>query len=837
MAAITKTKQEKDIYSKLNKRKDNSIYEWLEDLKKGAPYVDESGKCSNPLTGSKIDTNKEGIYPIIIRWCFENYQGFDFTGVPNAQTILSLANIPAANAANAAKAAKAAKAKSPDIDIIAIANEWKDNPMVNPLTGATIQVSIKPDSEYVALYAKIIEKLVKHFLQNGKQNLSIQDCKTIKDSMPNMHAIYHITDANNNIIDSIFYDHLFIAKFISLQDPKTFDYIYSYDVDYLQVIEIYLYLNIYDAIMRSSTNLVGVNYDNVADLLLLVDPSNTIFSVGILVNTLCTDIKNILYMHESKITADKINTATYNKEVLKYYIKIYQLTLTNLDLRKEIINYYNNIAKHNIAYDSNRTHSLNNIPNIYFQIAKHVYKDTDICKTLLSVYDCIMKLYGDNNMKNTKYKYIKDTFNTNKGGEEPQPPRKPQLPQDLQKYKMLSSLPNAVKIDEKELALKEHQEKEKEWKKQFKEYEKKKDIYDRIYEGKFSPKQRKGVWEGSPLKIDMKAYKDDAIIKATKALSAKYNNNKVLKAYTTTSHINKHNSSSRVPKVSFVKFDKIAKTFVVSLNKHPKVDKKDYYINNTDLNTQEDFADMHPNKQKNTTDIVYYNENNREFHLRYDTVNIYNYILKCIEYCEKPINPITKKELTDENLDEICNKIKFFTKKPTYNTSFEIRAILDNCKYDNLLAFDYTINYLPQRTSNPIIGHLNMHLNISLGGILFRVINRLPPDVSTPDNYPNQTNPITSTVLTLPVFADYITDIYDEATYTYPVYILSDLQQKLPKGSMIGNRYFPYRKNNADGQQWKAVVNLKKFDLNVLDDADTAFAKLKKYKEDNIDHL
>jgi hypothetical protein len=54
---------------------------------------------------------------------------------------------------------------------------------------------------------------------------------------------------------------------------------------------------------------------------------------------------------------------------------------------------------------------------------------------------------------------------------------------------------------------------------------------------------------------------------------------------------------------------------------------------------------------------------------------------------------------------------------------------------------------------------------------------------------------------------------------------------------MIGNRYFPYRKNNANGQQWKSIVNLKKFDLNVLDDADKAFAKLKKYKEDNIDHL
>ena len=825
MAAITKTKQEKDIYSKLNKKKDNSIYEWLEDLKKGAPYVDASGKCSNPLTGSKIDTNKEGIYPIIIRWCFENYQGYDFTGVPNAQTILS--NMTGTSAA------PAAKAKSPDIDIIAIAKEWKDNPMVNPLTGAAIKVSIKPDSEYVALYAKIIEKLVKQFLQNGKQNLSIQDCATIKDSMPNMHAIYHITDANNNIIDSIFYDHLFIAKFISLQNPKTLNYIYSYDVDYLKDIELYLYLNIYDAIMRSSTNLVGVNYDNVADLLIHVDPSNTIFSVGILVNTLCTDIKNILYMHESKITAEKINTAIYNKEVLKYYIKIYQLTLTNFNLREEIINYYNNIAKHNTYYNNDRTHPLNNIPYIYFQIAKHISKDDSICKTLLSVYDCILKLYSDNNMKNTVYKYIKDPLNTYKGLE-PQLPRKPLLPQDLQKYKMLSSLPNAVKNDEKELALKEYQEKDNEWKKHLKEYEKNNDIYERI--GKISPKQRRGVWKGSPLKIDMKAYNDDAIIKATKALSAKYSK-KNLKAYTTTSHLNKHNSSSQVPKVSFVKFDKIAKTFIVSLNKHPKVDKEDYYINKTDPNTLEDFADMHPIKQKYTCDIVSYSENNKCFHFRFDTVNIYNYILKCIEYCEKPINPITKEELTNENLDEICCKIKFFTKKPTYNTSLDIRAILDNCKYDNLLAFDYTIDNLQQRTSNPIIGVLNIHLNISLGRILFRVINKLPADVSTPDNYPNQINPVNTTVLTLPVFADYITDIYDEATHTYPVYILSELQQKLPKGNIIGNRYFPYRKNNADGQQWKPVVFLPKFALNVLDDADTTFAKLKKYKDEKIDPL
>jgi len=826
MPARNTTKQEKEIYSKLDNIKDNSIYEWLDNIKLNG--TDAQSKVVNPLSGSKIYTNKEGIYPIIIKWCFENFKGYDFTGVPNAQNILS--NMAASTSLVASSAASAAKAKSPDIDILLIAKEWKDNPMINPLTGATIQVSINPKSEYVALYAKLIDKLVKHLLQNGKKILTIQDCKTIKDSMPNMHAIYHITDGNNNIIDSIFYDHLFMTKFITLKESKSANK-YSYDNEYLKEIEPYIYLNMYKAIIVSLKKSRVTTYDNVADLLIYIEPINTYFSIGLLVDKLCIDIKNILYMHESKITEEKINAAIYNKEVLKYYIKIYQLTLTNLDLRKEIINYYNNFARYNMSYNADTKNELNNTNYIYYQISNHVSKDTNICKTLLSVYDSILKLYSDNNIKNTKYKYIKDPFNTNKNIE-PILPIKPQLTQDLHKYKMRSSLANAVIDEEKDIALKEYHEKEDEWKKQFKEYVKKKELYDRI--GKITPKQKKGVWNGSPLKLKTNAYKDDNIIEATKALSAKHSK-KVLKAFTTSSHLNKENSSSsQVPKVSFVKFDKVTKTFIIKLDKSAKVDKEDYYVNDTDPNTQEDFEDMHPNKQKYTCDIVHYDENNRVFHFRFDTVNLYNYILKCIEYCEKPINPITKAELNNENLNEICNKIKYFTKKPTYNTSLDIRALLDNCKYDNLLAFDYSIDYLPHWTSNPIIGRLNIHLNISLGGILFRVINsyKLPPNVSIPDNYPNQTDRINSTVITFPVFADYITDIYDEASYTYPVYILSDLQQKLPNGNMIGNRYFPYRKNNSNGQQWNDIITLPVFDLNILDDADKAFAKLKKYKDE-----
>ena len=834
MASNT-TKQEREIYSKLDKITDNSIHAWLDDIKKGAPYVDSQLRVDNPLTGSKIFTNKGGIYPIIIKWCVQNFKRYDFTGIPNIQKILSdISGGPAVVSSNVAKT----RAKSPDIDIITIANQWKTNPTIDPFTGTAINVSINPNSEYVALYSKIIDELIKHILKNkkgaGKNILSIQNCKDIKNSMPIIHAIYIITDANNNIVDRIFYDHLFIANFILLKKPSSSINVYSYDVNYLKEIEPYIYLNIYNAIAKSLGNAINTHaHETIEELLLFhVVPSNTNFSIAILIHHLCHFIKNVLYMHESKITAEKINDIIYNKEVLKYYIPILKLTSTNEDFKDEISRYQRYTMTTYNAFNNMRKDQNNNLYYIYTQIANNAMKDTDICGTLLSIYDCILKLYSDNNIKNTIYKYIKDPYNTNKGVE-PQMPRKPQLPQDLQKYKMLSSLPNAVKNDEKEDLLNEHQEKEKEWKKQLKEYEKKKDIYDRIYEGKVSPKPNKHIWDGESFHVHRKKYKDDNIIKALKALSAKYSNK--LKAHTSTGRSDNYSSSSSPPKVSFVKYDKATGAFITSLGVHPRVtDIESYYVNDTDPNTQEDFDDMHPTKQKHVSDIVHYNDMGKEFHFRFDTVSIYNYVLKCIENCEKPINTINKKELTNDNLDEICRKIRFFTKKPTFNSSMDIMALIDNCKYENYLSLDYTQSHLQQRTQNPIIGYLYIHLNINLGGILFRVINKIQqdPQVTTYDNFPNQVNSMNSEVVTLPLFADYVYDIKDDnPTSPYPVYILSDLQQKLPKGDIIGAKYFPYRKNNADGQRWKTILNLPKFNLNILDNVDDAFDKLKEYRD------
>jgi hypothetical protein len=144
------------------------------------------------------------------------------------------------------------------------------------------------------------------------------------------------------------------------------------------------------------------------------------------------------------------------------------------------------------------------------------------------------------------------------------------------------------------------------------------------------------------------------------------------------------------PKVSFVKYSNKYKAFTTSQKRNKNSLQRDY-VNDSDPYTQEQFADMHPNKRKYLSDIVYVTEDNKELHYRFDTVSIYNYILKCIHNCVKPINFYHQTELTNDNLNEICKNIKYFTKKPTYNSYLDIRAILDNCKYNNKLVLNYAL--------------------------------------------------------------------------------------------------------------------------------------------------
>jgi hypothetical protein len=48
---------------------------------------------------------------------------------------------------------------------------------------------------------------------------------------------------------------------------------------------------------------------------------------------------------------------------------------------------------------------------------------------------------------------------------------------------------------------------------------------------------------------------------------------------------------------------------------------------------------------------------------------------------------------------------------------------------------------------------------------------------------------------------------------------------------MLGVKYFPYRKNNKDDKIWNKIIHIPPFVLNVLDNADKAFEKLKEYND------
>ena len=816
------TKQEKEIHNELKKRRDVILRVWLDVLKNG---TDAQSRVTNLISGAKIHTDKDtGIYPIIIKWCILNVKDYDFKGIPNYENILSMMEAKAASAASddtgAAGAATSALPKPPKIDIITILNMWKDAPTLDPYTRVLIPVSIREGSDYAELYKKTITILIKDVLKKKKSSnniLTLEECKYIKSCMPNIHSVAEIKDAGGRVVDTIFYDHLFVKYFLRLKGEgrHIHDNVYKYDEKYMEDIEIYLYLIVYDTFeenMYRDPNAIPNGFYNTEQLLKskYIYFADSDYALGYLVQNLCADIKQVLYMHESKITADNINTAIYNKEVLNYMLSVYKLSMNNTEIAEEITQLYrelyfdyDNVSmqytnKLNLrAISADRKHSQNNIFFIYRQIVDFIAKDANVCKTLIAIYDDILKLYADSNLKKTAYKPIKDPYDTNKGVE-PQIPRRAQLPIDLQRYKMTTAAPSAPKNPETEKLLKEYDDK---WKAQLKEYERKKDIYDRIYEGKVSPKH--GMWNGERLLSPQK--------------------------------LRKPHKSVSPPKVSFLKYDKIHKAFTASPIKKYRSGSGgsgDYFVNDSDPYTQEPFADMHPNKRKNVADIVYVGENNKTFHFRFDTVSIYNYLLECIRDCVKPINFINKTLLTNENIDEICRKIKYFTKKPTYNSSLEIMAILDNCYYNNKLVFNYTEQYLPYRTDNAIIGYFRIYLNLKLGGVLFRVVNKLPPDVLVSDYFPNQTNPANAEVASLPLFADYIKDVYfDDITYDFPEYILMDMQTKLAKGGFLVDKYYPNRKNNKDGERWKKVVQIPSFDLDVNDDGDVAFDKLKKYRE------
>lgn len=751
----------------------------------GSPYI------VSPFVGLPLYTSNDIAYATLYKWCASKFEK-----------------------------AKLARLPVPVDMSIYYAYRWKRNPTINPYTNEELRISLNPKGDYVLAYKRVLDGLITDIMKKKtKKVLTIEECRLIKDALPNDHARV-FTDRGNDSIYQVYYDYLFIVYFVKSKtipfDPAftndlniyidnavydTSQFVYNDKEQYSDFHYTAEYLYIHKFFKNYLLKMEEGSDDDDEDS----EDDHDNLSINRLVLNLCIDIYDLLqFMREPKLLNAKIATAiidkiNFNIDVLSYckslFVKIpFQYVEEYLE---------NPLNKNNFVFVKEFLVSVLNegeqeIPDeykdIYGEIMDYIEEEeapsSDVFDTFIRIYNSIKKLYNDNKKNHIYKKYIKDPYNTNKGVE-PQIPIRQQLSRDLQMYKIrLANLQgnslNKKKLKEFEAAnsankkrLMEIEKEMKGYSERMKKYEFKKDVYDRIYEGKYSPKKRlellslnayKRLKKDEPLLEVVKRKTKSGVSSGSRA-NRPYNPEKK-KAYTSNSDTGDVGSKDKP---------------------------EGYYTNDTDPYTQEPFADMHPKKRKYLSDIIYKN-GTKEYHYRFDTVNMYNYILKCIDICEKPINFFNRVELTDANIDEVCNKIKHFTKKPTYNSSADIRPLLegDDCsKYNNGLLLWWEEIIEDRDKDREIIGTIDVYLCISLGGIIFKVILQK--------------------VLTLPIFNSNIAS-------TFPNHTLMLLDDKLEVGELIGSRFFPYKKN-------KQMLNLPEFSFNLTNTAETTLERLKGYRQ------
>jgi hypothetical protein len=186
-------------------------------------------------------------------------------------------------------------------------------------------------------------------------------------------------------------------------------------------------------------------------------------------------------------------------------------------------------------------------------------------------------------------------------------------------------------------------------------------------------------------------------------------------------------------------------------------------------------------------------------------------------------------KLTDEQLDEICDKIKYFTTQPTFNSHIEIKDEIAKKKgnyiYKNYLELSFETKkdyeYLKEYGES-IIGNYNIYINLNFGGVILRVIN----------TYDKATSPLlnknNSFVLSLPIF--YAQKKESQKDVYVLKFIIQTLRTSLRNGKYIKKRVFPYN-NGRTGNLWDKIVDLPPFIFDIKEDAKNVYDKFINYRE------
>lgn len=545
--------------------------------------------------------------------------------------------------------------------------KWRQNPLVHPTTKKKIKednvsfVDIK--TEYGKLYSEsfnlIWDNLNIDSLEKHDDNLS-QNIKYIKSKLPDLHC-YHVNDDNDSSFDYLFY--ISYLKMLETKNDGFFvpyiQFIVKALPDYLKYVQIYKIIsNKMNIFLKSNTKYsVLTNPDNVADFILQL-------------------INDFLYKFMT-INMGEIEKIVVHKQLLTYdSLKLIQNYLRTMDDIRNINQYFGIEISSNTMIDifdmiQDKVFDMCIDKNINKREYKKIIENLNIGSFIVSTAKDLIDiaLVNQTPQNNDKYKILQNSEIEN---EEPiipflkRPPPLPDYPdkEDIEKlfkkpnqdlsstdkreideiFKMkLQRYKNAKnEIDNFPTAQKDYDIK-------LREYEDKKASYDK----KLETIQKKSI---SPLK--------DGSVEKTPPNKGK-----------TIAQLLRELIGDGVDKCNLDDNGELSTPFTTDFTPL-----KDYSLVKLQL-----VVKIHTRDEDNN--IVRTDCGN--------PIDLYNYIISFYNENRKPIHPLTRKLLTEENIDAIMEKLPFAVNNPNIERPI---AKEDNADSNLFISFvnknDYYTAYI-----------------------------------------------------------------------------------------------------------------------------------------------
>jgi hypothetical protein len=530
---------------------------------------------------------------------------------------------------------------------IEIANRWIENPLIDPYNKKVVPLSIHPKSRYVFLYKKIMDALIKDIRDAFQQEgyiFTIEDCKYIKNNLPIIHSIINVPGN----IEYITYYHLFI-------NPQE---------GYILTIRDCKYIRKILPIIRSKIKIpdsVTNNIEYTTYYHLFIDPKegyiltrkdyiyikknmyNVHYEIDISGNEYIKYDHLFIKYFIKRTRKYKFDSSYCEDSEIKLYLNIYNAIKTKDPTIKKtgfmaILKEYKNKAwdkfpfKKTAVNQSSKSQSF--AKDNYVLIEDLLQNNMDLDKTDISIGKLVLNMCIDfkyilymqesmitlenykialHNQKTLKYvNYIYHMGFANGN-----------IYNDIENYysKISSQILPVHNVEEIKF------------------------IYGQVI---FNINQNKLYNNQYILYSFIEGY--DTILSLYARFFNKYIDPSVL--------IKRSKSSS-------------SKKDVVKLNPYCEKDVVDPI-------SQDPIHELGDKDRKYVVSILSYNKDTKKVNYYcFDTIEIYNYILQSIQDVKKIKNPfLTYINFTDDELDEICNKIKFLTNKPTYNSHVDIKEAI-----------------------------------------------------------------------------------------------------------------------------------------------------------------